>query len=67
MARDLTRKTISGKTNSYKAWRAEVVRLCDEQQISDTQRELVTEPMLKDGWKKNEFPAYFVSKINDLS
>lgn len=64
----LTKKTIDGRTIRYRDWRAEVVRLADDLNVPEAIRDQVTEPMLKDGWDRNERPEAFLAKcVESLS
>jgi hypothetical protein len=55
--------TYQGKINRYADWRDQVLAEADRVGLSDGIREQVTEPMLKDAWRKHERPAFFVAKV----
>ncbi len=64
--KNLTQRTIDGRTNRYADWRVKVVALVAARNIPDEQLELVTEPMLIEAWRTHETPEHFVAKIPDL-
>jgi hypothetical protein len=57
----LTRKQKAAK---WPAWSAEVTRILDES--GRDYQTILTLPMLRDGFDKNEFPAYFAKTVLNL-
>jgi phosphohistidine phosphatase SixA len=58
--------TIAGRKDRYADWLKRVQAEADRVAMSDAVREHVTNPMLKDGWKKCETPEHFVASVLEL-
>jgi len=62
----MSKRTISGKTIRFSDWKARVLAEADRVNLCEEARELANEAMLRDGFEKNETPAYFVFTVQNL-